>query len=174
MKTLSLPKLHYITSSDTLRPEMQYVKIENNKAMATDGHVAVVVDLSPLELELPNCYILARDWKKMCVNNALFRVVGNIVEIDTKAGVDLIRFIPEVEFNHKILDIQSIIPNKELDTPVSWIGLNAYVLAKFCAAFPQSAFEFRFSGNEKPIRFDAHNSDVEIYGAIMPIYIWKP
>lgn len=171
MKTLSLPKLHYITAKDDFRPAMQYIKVENGKAMATDAHIAAVVDLSCFDLELPNCYILARDWKKMCANNAIFKIVGNIVEIHTKAGVDLIRFIPEIEFTHKYPELLSVIPTKENALPVEWIGLNTWVLSRLCAVLPGLGLKFQFSGINKPIRFDAHNSIVDIYGAIMPIYI---
>lgn len=173
MKTLSLPRLHYITAGNSLHPAMQYVKIENNKAMATDAFIVAVVDLSHFNLELPNCYILARDWKKMCANKAVFRVDGNIVEIISKSGTDLIRFIPEPEFPHNYPSFEGVIPSKESIKPIDWIGLNSFVLAALCAAFPNVKFEFKFTGLNKAIRFDAHNSIIEIHGAFCPIHIEK-
>lgn len=173
MKSLKLPSLHHICGKKALRPEFNFVKIENDKAIATNERIAAVVGLSKFDLDLPNCYILARDWKKMCANKAAFRVLDGIIEIHTKAGVDLIRFIHAGDFERKYPDLNKVIPAKESAESIEFIGLNTAVLSSLCAAFPNEPLKFRFYSPSKAIRFDAYDSDVEIHGAIMPIYMWN-
>ena len=119
-----LPKLHLICSTDDLRPAMQYVKIENGKAIATNAHSLLVTDLTKYiddkDFNIPDCYIHKDAWKQLCSPSLLsFDLANGVIELRFKKEEKLIKYKTPAEFEDKI----GRYPNYEAVIPESGLAV---------------------------------------------------
>jgi DNA polymerase III sliding clamp (beta) subunit (PCNA family) len=169
-----LPRLHHVTSNDGFRQGFRYIQVKDNKAYATDAHVAIIAELSSfLSDSLPDCYILASDWKKMCVAKGAIAVSDGIIDIVSKNKTDIIRYITPDKFTHKFPDLEQVIPAKEQKETIEIkeMGFAAYVLLTFAQVMPNSRFRFTFTKPTSPVRVDCEDYSHCVYGVVMPFLL---
>ena len=170
----NLPRLHFAAGKDELRQSMLYIQIKGNKAYVTNAHIALIADLiSYMSDRMPDCYILATDWKKICGKGISIIIGDGIIDIVSKSKTEIIKFIPADKFENKVPDIEVVIPEKDTKTQEGFdiIGLRSDILSQFASVAPTGRFSFKFIDTNKPIRVDSIDAYNPLYGAIMPCLI---
>jgi hypothetical protein len=174
----NLPRLHFVAGKDELRQAMLYIQIKDNKAYVTNAHVALIADLlGYMSDRMPDCYILATDWKKMCGKNIQIIIGDGIIDIVSKNKTEIIKFIPADKFYEKVSvkfpDIDVVIPAKDEKAQEGFdtIGLRSDILSQFASVAPMGRFAFKFINESKPIRVDSIDAHEPLYGVIMPCLI---
>jgi hypothetical protein len=174
----NLPRLHFVAGKDELRQAMLYIQIKDNKAYVTNAHIALIADLvGYMSDRMPDCYILATDWKKICGKGISLIIGDGIIDIVSKNKTEIIKFIPADKFYEKVgvkfPDIDVVIPDKDekVQEGFDTIGLRSDILSQFASVAPMGRFAFKFIASDKCIRVDSIGISEPLYGAVMPCLI---
>ena len=144
MKNNKIPKLHLLSSSDSLRPQLSGVYIDGNHAVATDGHVIACIDMTVLGLSvngLDRCIIPADAWKVFSGNHltASMSRDGDYVQVETTKKGQGVSVYRARLVNETFPNYRAIIPrNSNADTNygVDCVTINPLFFARLNDAMP--------------------------------------
>lgn len=180
-----MKKLHLVTSTDSLRPALQYIQVINKNVYATNCHVLVKIPVhevfgSGLIEPDEELYFSAEQWKRQNFSKAVTIIRDNYTfKAFDKKGVliGIIECMNNIKFTQEVgrfPDCENVIPTGELDN-INKISFNhrLYYDLIDCFNLETSIFYMEFRGERKAIIVKNGPGHTEGIGLIMPIAIDK-
>ncbi len=166
-------KLHLICSKDELRPMLNYVRVLDNQAVATDGHVLGC--LSSLPFELPDGFLHREDWRilsRFKYGRDYIDIQGDFIVVVTPGQTRYLKHVPFAEWEDKFPAWENLIPKAPFK-PVPEIGVSSKLITHLTSSLGFERIRMSFSGGNKPILVESLDADNRGFGVIMPVTLPK-
>ena len=178
-----MKKLNLVTSTDSLRPALQYIQVINGHVFATNCHILVKIPVHEVfgsDIILPNeeLYFSGEQWKRQNIAKAI-RIVreNNTFRAFDKKGV-LIGIIESIDAENfrssvgRFPDCEIVIPTSELDN-INRISFNHKLYNDIveCFNLETPIFHMEFRGERKAIIVRNSPKHTEGFGLLMPLAI---
>jgi hypothetical protein len=178
-----MKKLNLVTSTDSLRPALQYIQVINGHVFATNCHILVKIPVNEVfgsDVILPNeeLYFSGEQLKRQNIAKAI-RIVreNNTFRAFDKKGVliGIIEAIDAEKFRSSVgrfPDCEVVIPTNELDN-INRISFNHKLYNDIveCFNLESPIFHMEFRGERKAIIVKNSPGHTEGFGLLMPLAI---
>lgn len=169
-------KLHQCCSTDAVSPIMEHIYFKDDKIVATDGQLIMVVSMRDLNIEdfeielLDGKFIHQKGWQKIWNKEVSITADGLVCRSEYI-------IVPFSKVEGKFPKWEAIIPQLvESRLGVERIGLNAVYLNRLTGSFPcdtgrKGMFQLHFDEQSKGILVFAADNIYKSYALIMPLMI---
>jgi hypothetical protein len=177
--------IHKITSKDTLRPAMSYLRVKGGYVSATNAHAGIkmpIDEVFPKDMIASDeeLYFDAALWATSKMDKAIYVERDNLIfkVLDKKHNViGIITALDKASFEQNIgrfPDLDVVLPDEaKRPADISGIAFNPALLLDLCTAFgcDKAGFDFTFFGVDKCIKVTHLES--KALGIVMPLYRGK-
>jgi hypothetical protein len=181
MNKIKLPKLHFVCSTDKLRPVMQHILVTKEEVVATDGHTLVIHKTSDIFSDefieaMPEKFLVHKDqWRSFYNKAILISFENNSICVHCNGFKIYYQVIIEGD-GMKYPNYNAVLPRKESKTELSQIGLNSALLNKLAGAIlmpwqSDKHLKFEFYGEMMAILVTPIEHENNAKGIIMPVML---